>query len=361
MADIFFPYGVSVIICCYDSANRLPDTLKHLAFQNVPDSVSWEVIIVNNNSSDNTTGVAKAEWNKYDISIPLKIVDERKPGLSNARNRGAKEATYELLLFCDDDNWLEKNYIHYAYKIMNENKKIGVLGGRSEAVFETGKPLWFDRFGQAYAIGKPNKTSGSVNSRTFVAGAGMIIRKSFFKLLESLAFKPLLTGRKGKQVCSGEDSELCLVSLFLGYDLYYDERLQFIHFMPAFRLSWKYCVSLVSKGQATPQVHLEFYNYCYKTIMQNEKAEFTTTFSLIREKLLRQFLRTLIGIKPFWYPIKLLIKSQEGSRKEIELKANFNKLIYLLKHKKTLRRDFGTIQELMHNIKHNKVSQTVFF
>ena len=101
--------GISVIICCYNSSTLLPRTLEHLALQDVPENILWELIIVDNNSNDDTAEVARKEWEKYKIDIPFKVVYESNPGLSYARQKGVKEASFELLLFCDDDNWLEKN------------------------------------------------------------------------------------------------------------------------------------------------------------------------------------------------------------------------------------------------------------
>src|SRR5262245_41018784 len=103
--------GVSVIVCCYNSADRLPETLKHIAMQNVPDSILWEVIIVNNNSTDETEKVAISEWSRYHLSVPFKVVNESKPGLNFARKKGVENAGFSLLLFCDDDNWLDEDYL----------------------------------------------------------------------------------------------------------------------------------------------------------------------------------------------------------------------------------------------------------
>ena len=55
--------GISIIICCYNSAKRLHETLKHLALQQVSDTIHWEVILVNNNSTDATTQIALEIWN----------------------------------------------------------------------------------------------------------------------------------------------------------------------------------------------------------------------------------------------------------------------------------------------------------
>ena len=98
---------LSVIICCYNSENRLPETLKHIAKQNIKEGIKWEVVIIDNNSSDNTSNTAKSEWDKHKTNIPLRIITEPKQGLIFAREKGVNEATYDILIFSDDDNWLD--------------------------------------------------------------------------------------------------------------------------------------------------------------------------------------------------------------------------------------------------------------
>ncbi len=354
-------FGVSVIVCCYNSAQRLPKTLEHVAGQIVPENISWEVIIVDNNSTDNTEKVALEEWHKHHLSIPFKVVTERREGLIFARQKGVEVSQFDLLLFCDDDNWLEKNYIHYAYEIMNANKKIAALGGKSEGFFETEKPEWFSRFASAYAIGKQHAVSGNINGRGFVAGAGMVIRKQAFDLFDNIGFKPLLTGRKGKHLSSGEDAELCLVLLFLGYDLYYDDRLQFVHYMPSKRLKWKYCIRMMAYGHAIPQLYLEFYKYCHKKISNGEEATFEIAYKWLVKKTGRRLFGSFANTRPFWQSLALFVKSQPGLKKEIEIKANLNKLKYLLAHKKDFRYDFDTICALVQNIQKYKTANSAQF
>ncbi len=154
--------GISIIICCYNSASRLPETLNHIAALRVPDTIKWEIIVVNNASTDNTKEVAQREWDQYACSAAFKIVDEHKIGLSSARMKGIGEARYEYFLFCDDDNWLDDNYIELAYTIMEENPFIGVLGGQSEGVYEGNPPDWFIRKRGHFAIGEQNEQSGDL-------------------------------------------------------------------------------------------------------------------------------------------------------------------------------------------------------
>lgn len=349
--DSLLQAGVSVIICCYNSASRIGVTIKHIALQKVPELIPWEVILVDNNSTDDTRIKAIEEWEQHQVPVSIKIITEPKAGLIYARQKGISEAKYDLLLFCDDDNWLEENYIRYAQEIMNSNKSVAILGGTSDGEFESEKPLWFNTFQNAYAIGKPLKQSGIANNRTYIAGAGMVVRKQLFELLDKLQFIPLLTGRKGSELLSGEDSEISLLALFLGYDLYYDERLKFTHFITEKRLSWKYCVSMLAWGHAIPQVYFEFYNFCRGKIPNNKEALFDNAYKVILRNAVRRVIKSL---SPFWQSLKRLIKQQPGSKKEIEIKAAFNKLKYLLLYKSRLRNEFDTMSSLMLRINHYK-------
>ncbi|MBA2330845.1 MAG: glycosyltransferase family 2 protein, partial [Flavisolibacter sp.] len=105
--------GISIVICCYNSAELLPKTLHHIAQQKIASTIPWELIIVNNNSSDDTKKIAEQFINKNPF-IKAHIVDEFSPGLSIARHKGFETSSYEYMLLCDDDNWLENDYVETA-------------------------------------------------------------------------------------------------------------------------------------------------------------------------------------------------------------------------------------------------------
>lgn len=349
--------GISLIICCYNSSSRLPLTLMHIGQLEVPYGLQWEIIVVDNNSQDETSAVAEGVWISCGYPAPLKIIKEIEPGLTYARKRGVKEASFDLLLFCDDDNWLSKNYLSFCVEVMVHSNNIGILGGCSSGSFEIVKPVWFDRFANAYAVGEPHYESSVINARTFLAGAGMVIKKEILKQLESLSFQQLLSDRKGNQLSSGGDAEICLAALMLGYDLYYDKRLKFIHYMPASRLEWKYCVSMISEGQAIPQVYFDLYKACYRQMLCFQAADFEKAYREERIKLQRVFLRKLFPYGNRLAGLKRLVRSMPGSRQEIEVKAAFNKLRFLLRNKPQLREDFAKIELFIANIRRQQPLQ----
>jgi glycosyltransferase involved in cell wall biosynthesis len=101
---------VSVVVCCHNAASRLKPTLARLAVQELAHPVSWEVIVVDNASTDGTATVAAESWNS---NVPFKVVREPRLGLSNARNRALRESKGELICFIDDDtrpadHWLKE-------------------------------------------------------------------------------------------------------------------------------------------------------------------------------------------------------------------------------------------------------------
>jgi glycosyltransferase involved in cell wall biosynthesis len=138
------PAGISVIVCCYNSAARIAPTLQHLAAQQQFPFTQWEVIVVDNASTDNTATKAVQVWNGIDgDKPPFKVIFEKTPGLSAARKKGIEESQFDFVLFCDDDNWLHENYLSIALNILKENPLIGALGGTGFRVFEGGEPPYF--------------------------------------------------------------------------------------------------------------------------------------------------------------------------------------------------------------------------
>lgn len=231
-------HGVSIIICCHNGASRLPETIKHIQNQVVPRHIPWEFILVDNASTDNTIDIAEQVWSERYCSGEFRLVSEPVLGLSHARKRGFEEAQYDFMIMCDDDNWLASDYVTNTYYLMVEKNSVGALGGFGKLIFECDPPKWIEN-AQIFAAGSQSEHSGKVEKNRLY-GAGCVIRKTAYLKLMRLGFKSFLSDRKGNELSSGGDYELCYALAILGYDIWYDERLRFSHFITKERLTWEY-------------------------------------------------------------------------------------------------------------------------
>ncbi|MDJ0650396.1 MAG: glycosyltransferase [Xenococcaceae cyanobacterium MO_188.B19] len=317
--------GVSIIICCHNSASRLPQTLAHLAAQQVQENIGWEVIVVNNASTDKTAQVASEFWPK-ETPVPLRVIHEPKLGLSNARHRGLIEAKYEVISFVDDDNWVCPEWVELVSEIMNQHPEVGACGGQSEAVCEITPPYWFERYQGDYAVGVQADIAGYVPSkRGYLWGAGLSIRKSALMSLINQGFQPLNMGRQGKSQGAGDDSELCYALGLAGWHLWYEPRLKLCHFLPAGRLQWNYLRRL-HRGFGASKIGHEPYHLALKPSPETFKEKLKQTWYWQSLSLLKKILRC---------PGKLLLlfSLQEGNHEVIILEYLIGNLQELLRRR----------------------------
>src|SRR5688500_3500637 len=93
------PMQVTVIICTRNRADQLRRTLESAAAVDTPEHVSWELLVVDNGSTDHTPEVVES----FSGRLPIRRVSEPEAGLSNARNRGVAEAKGDYICWTDDD------------------------------------------------------------------------------------------------------------------------------------------------------------------------------------------------------------------------------------------------------------------
>jgi len=303
--------GVSVIVCCYNSSQRLPKTLEHLAKQITSDELQWEVVIVNNNSQDNTSEVAVVEWNKFNVDSPLIVVDEPTPGLSAAREKGIATSKYNYLIFCDDDNWLASDYVANAYKILKANPFLAAIGGINKGVFEVEPPKWIGSFKAAYAIdAQGEKDFEILEGDKYVVGAGMAFSKEAYLQVRRKGFKFYLTDRIGNKLVSGGDVELCFLFKLNGYKVAFSSELVLEHYMPSNRITKKYLTNLLHQN---PYSFMVFDAYRALILDNIPKGKNTSTYwrsvaigrVISRSKFLSRFIyHKLRGNIAFYLPIE---------------------------------------------------------
>jgi len=131
---------ITVALCTHNHADRLPRTLADLG-KLTPPSSPWEILLVDNASTDDTPALlADTAWRPQDVSV--RIVREQQLGLSNARNRAIKESRGKYLLFVDDDETPDPQWLT-AYEHAMLAYAPDALGGRIDVLFEHGeRPSW---------------------------------------------------------------------------------------------------------------------------------------------------------------------------------------------------------------------------
>lgn len=127
---------ISVIMCTWNNARRLAVTLGAMAGCEVPDTVKWELVLVNNNCTDDTDKVVA----EHAEALPINYVKEPRQGLSKARNAGLQAASGKLIIFTDDDIKPCREWLTLYWGAFQEKPKVFFFGGPVESEFEGGKP-----------------------------------------------------------------------------------------------------------------------------------------------------------------------------------------------------------------------------
>lgn len=131
---------LSIVIATYNRATLLLDALKSVIRQSAP-AQEWECVVVNNNSSDNTSECF-AEFAGGHPEYNLRIVDEPNQGLSYARNRGIRESVGEYIAIIDDDEHIAEDFVAAYIRLFDDVPEAVAAGGPIVARYPTGRPRW---------------------------------------------------------------------------------------------------------------------------------------------------------------------------------------------------------------------------
>lgn len=287
--------GVSIVVCCYNSVARLHETIRHIVQQKTDNSFPWELIIVDNASTDNTFELANEILQQS--SILFQVVKETTAGLSSARRKGYSVSKFDYLLYCDDDNWLAENYVQKAFEIMQTHEQIAILGGMGEAVFESTEPRWFKKLEINFAVGDQSSSKETLSKVSEVYGAGFTVRKSFLQQLFASDVQNVLSDRSGGQLISGGDTEWCYLARYFGKEVWYCRDLKFKHLMTTGRMSWDYLKKLYF-GFGRTNIYTHAYKYVetnHKVPNQNLRLPFWLDTLIHRTKAIAKFYPKVFG------------------------------------------------------------------
>lgn len=173
---------ISVIICTHNRAVSLRRTLASFGNQIIPHGTSWELLVIDNASTDNTSEVVS----EFEKVLPIRCVREGALGKSAALNRALKEAYGSLLLFTDDDVTLEPGWIASYATAAERHPQASFFGGPVLAAYEgPTPPRWvttYDNILIVLALDR-GKTDFEVAPpcKPFFVGANMAAKRSLFE------------------------------------------------------------------------------------------------------------------------------------------------------------------------------------
>lgn len=255
------PPVLSVVLCTHNPRRAvLDETLAALRKQKALDRGDWELIVIDNASNPPLQGSLDLGGYRQ-----ARIVVEGRLGLTHARLRGLAEAAGEILVFVDDDNLLDENYLRLAVAALANDPTLGAAGGKSIARYEAPPPAWFDGLGIDLACRDLGDTAQHASwkgvdlaQRSYPAcapiGAGLVIRRAVFQAYATAVADSagrLALGRRGADLASGEDNDMVMTVLEQGWRVAYLPELRLEHVIPAGRLARNYLANYAYSSTRT--------------------------------------------------------------------------------------------------------------
>lgn len=238
----------SIIIPTYNGEKRLPEVLEKLQIQVNTETISWEVIVVDNNSQDQTQKIVEDFQKTWQSQAPLKYCFEAKQGLAYTRERGVNEAQGTWIGFLDDDNVPTETWVFEAYQFGENHPKVGAFGGKVLGDFEVEPPANFESISGFLALRNrgeiPNLYQPEILS--LPTGAGLVVRKQVW--CDCLPKQSKFIGRLGKSLVGGEDWEPLLYMHQKGWEIWYNPAMIIYHKIPATRLQRDYLLNLIDSS-----------------------------------------------------------------------------------------------------------------
>jgi glycosyltransferase involved in cell wall biosynthesis len=232
---------ISVIICTYNRAESLVKTLDSLEQLSVPPDLSWELIIVNNNSSDGTKTVVE-EFQQRN-KLPIRYLFQAKQGKSHAQNLGVQSSKGEIVAITDDDCIVHNGWLSSIWKAF-ASYPCAVVGGRILPTWSVQKPDWFDADGP-FKLGGPIVSFDHGNENKIITtspfGANLSFRRAVF---DKYGYFKTDLGPNASGVIrlggGGEDTEFCRRLLSSGEKIVYCAEALVYHPVEKERISKRY-------------------------------------------------------------------------------------------------------------------------
>jgi glucosyl-dolichyl phosphate glucuronosyltransferase len=238
-----YSYSISVVICTYNRAAYITEAIHSLCNQTLG-KAAFEVIVVNNNSTDDTEAVCR-EFMARNSGFNFHYYNEGRQGASFARNTGAAVAKAPLLCFMDDDAIANTVYLESIVNFFEQYKDADALGGRIIPKYIPAEPKWMSHYvsslvgnfeySKEVTVFKPGK---------YPLESNMIVKTEDFRKING--FNEALPGVVGTLRIGGEGKDLFLKLQALGKKVYYSPAVEVQHVTEVQKLTREYMYRVAS-------------------------------------------------------------------------------------------------------------------
>ena len=235
---------ITVAIPTYNGAERLPMVLDQLRSQTNTEHLRWEIIVCDNNSTDDTRAVVQQYKKNWPADIPLHYRFAPQQGSAFARQRAVTVAKGELIAFLDDDNIPADNWVASAYQFAQEYPQAGAFGSQIHGQFESELPDELENIKCFLAIierGEDPHLYEPAN-KILPPAAGLVVRKQAW--LEAVPEKLFLNNTGKAAGLASEDLEAILYIQKAGWEVWYNPDMVVHHDIPDGRLRKDYLITL---------------------------------------------------------------------------------------------------------------------
>src|SRR3990172_159476 len=295
------PRLISVVIPTFNRSDKLALVLEALNKQSLPFD-DYEVLVVDNNSQDNTKEVIESCIKKY-APLEIKYFFEKKQGLNFARNCGVQQANSDIVAFLDDDAIPETDWLQALLSAYGDSS-IGCVGGKIIPYFPENirLPRWLSPIFNGYFSGFDpggDQTRELTGKDSFPYGANISFKKEAIALAGF--FNPKLD-RCGKNLVAGGEIEMCQKIYQMGWKILYNPHAAVRHLISPNRITRKYFFDHV-KGEGITKVLID-YSMCNNTITYQQLLNYIRDASKYSKMLLHTFHKE---DKRFYYYLRIKV------------------------------------------------------
>jgi glycosyltransferase involved in cell wall biosynthesis len=227
---------IDIAICTWNRSSLLAQTLLRLMELSIPPEVEWQLLVINNNSTDDTADVLTS----FESRLPLSPVFEPQPGQAQARNRALSETRADYVIWTDDDVLVDPGWLAAYARAFQRWPDAAFFGGPVEPWFEGTPPRWladhWQQVANVFAVRALGDEVLAFDANRVPYGANFAVKIAIHR---EYAYDPTLGLRPGSEV-RGEETQILRRMLADGHTGWWVPDAKVRHFVPRARQSLSY-------------------------------------------------------------------------------------------------------------------------